>query len=284
MKLQMIYSFFIADNECNNEVYELHYNMLNQISHVFDKIIFIICHNGNIYDDVVKRVKYKLIDITNCNNISFIYEQNIPEYREGIIYKKYIIDKLDQYDEYITFFGHTKGVSNPNGLNNLDNLKLWIFALYYLNFKWIDEVKHKLNTHLITNKYLKNDYFSYGCLYFKDYRHNNINNWFYSGSFQWLNTYKINKYIKDNNININPFICNEDERLKRCAELFTGSIFNELHCAFHCDEQYNKQTNHFNMYGWKISYTKIEDMIALFLKWDEKKEFYEKYNLLKIYD
>lgn len=285
MKLQMIYSFFIADDECNNEVYELHYNMLNQISHVFDKITFIICHNGSQYDDIVKRIKLRLVDEIACNNISFIYEQNDPNYREGIIYKKYIIDKLDQYNDYLTFFAHTKGVSNQIGLNNLDNLKLWIYAMYYLNFKWIDEMRRKLNTYVVLNNNLMNtEYFSYGCLYFKDYRHNNIHYWFYSGSFQWLNTYKIDKYIKDNNIDITPFICDEDERLKRCAELFIGSIFDELHCAFHSDEHYNKQTNHYNMYGWEISYVDIDKMIEMFLKWDERNEFYEKYNKLKIFD
>ena len=282
----MIYSFYIADNECNNEIYELHYNMINQISFLFDKITIIICHDGNHYDDIVKRIKFKFIDILNCNNISIIYEQNIKKYREGIIYKKYIIDKLDQYDDYITFFAHSKGVTNINGLSNLDNLKLWIFSLYYLNFKWINEVKRKLNTYSILNNYTQlHDYFSYGCLYFKDYRHNNINNWFYSGSFQWLNTYKINKYIKENNININQFICEEDERLKRCAELFIGSIFDENHCGFHNDEQYNKKTNFFNMYGWEISYNNINELIQLYLKYHEYNTFYKDFlNLYIQYD
>lgn len=281
----MIYNFYIADNECNNEIYELHYNMLNQISYKFDKIIFILNYDGNPYDDIVKRVKLRLINEINCNDITFIYEQNIPKYREGINYKKYIIDKLDQYDEYLTFFAHTKGVSNRSGLEHIDNLKLWIFALYYLNFKWLNEIRRKLNTHSILNTYvLKNDYFSYGGLYFKDYRHNNIHNWFYSGSFQWLNTYKINKYIKNNNININPFICEEDNRLYCCAELFIGSIFDESHAAFHMDEHYNKQTNHYNMQGWEISYINIKEIIEKYLKWDERNEFYEHYNVLKIYN
>lgn len=285
MKLQMIYSFFVADDECNNEVYELHYNMLNQISSVFDKITFIICHNGYPYDDIIKRIKYRLIDIIHCNNISFIYEQNNPNYREGIIYKKYIIDKLDQYDDYITFFAHTKGVTNKDGLYFIDNLKLWIFGMYYLNFRWLNEMKRKLNTYVVKNDYdMQNDYFSFGGIYFKDYRHNNVHNWFYSGSFQWINTYKINKYIKENNIDIKPFICEEDKRLYSCAELFLGSIFDESHVAFHYDEHYNKQTNHYNMYGWEVAYLNSNDMIKLYLKIDEYNDFCKNYRELKIYD
>ena len=37
-----------------------------------------------------------------------IIEKNIPEYREGIIFKKYILDKLDEYDG-LTLFFHNKG-------------------------------------------------------------------------------------------------------------------------------------------------------------------------------
>ena len=273
----MIYSFYIGDNECNNEIYELHYNMIHQISSVFDKITIIICHNGNINDDVVKRIKFKFISILDCNNISFIYEHNIQKYREGIIYKKYIIDKLGDYNDYLTFFAHSKGITNIDGLNNIDNLKMWIFGLYYLNFRWINEVIRKLNTYA-----LQGDYFSYGGIYFKDYRHNNIHDWFYSGSFQWLNTYKINKYINENNIDINSFVCDEDERLKRCAELFIGSIYDESHAAFHNDEHYNKQTNLYNMHGWDVSYKNINEMIINYLKIFEWDEFINNFNNLHI--
>ena len=38
-------------------------------------------------------------------------------------------------------------------------------------------------------------YITYGGLYFKDRRHNIKYNWFYSGSFYWLNTKKLFKHI-----------------------------------------------------------------------------------------
>ena len=50
------------------------------------------------------------------------------------------------------------------------------------------------------------------------------------------------------------------------------------------DEHYNKKVNLYNMYGWEISYVNIYDMIIQFLKYDEKNEFFNKYNQLKIYD
>ncbi len=278
MKLQLIYSFYIADNLCNNEIYEMHFNMLTQISSLFDKISIIIVHNGNEDDDIIYRVRARLIESLNFKNLSFIYEQNIPELREGAIYKKYIIDKLGDYDDYLTFFGHTKGVSNQFGLSNIDNLKLWIFSMYYLNFKWLSEVKQKLNTYT-----LNEDYMTYGSLYFKNFRHNNIHNWFYAGSFYWLNTYKINKYIKDNNIDLRPFEVEENERLMRCAELFPGSILNESYCGFHKDENFDKTIDMFNEYGWEISYTNISLMLENFLTPDEYSILLNDYNNLSIF-
>ena len=279
----MIYSFYVADNACNNEIYELHYNLISQICNVFDRIIFVICHNGNMNDDIIYNIKSKLINITGeCNNITFIFEHNNKNFREGIIFKKYIIDKLDQYDDYLTFFAHSKGVSNQYGIDHIDNLKLWIFLLYYLNFRWLFEVRKKLNTY--SKEY---DYMSFGGLYFKDTRHTNKYHWFYSGSFQWLNTFKINKYIKDNNINITPFICEEGETLKRCAELFIGNIFDSNYAAFRLDQRYNKQNdNRYHNWGWEISYENIDIFLNDYVYIDDYNELFENYEkiLIPIYN
>jgi len=256
MKLQSIYIFYIADNNCNNDVYKLHYYFLEQLSYILDKMTFIILYDNKQTDDIVYRVKSKLINICKCKEVQFIMEPNNSDYREGLYFKKYIIDKLDKYDEYLTFFGHTKGVTNPNGLNNLKNLYTWICFLYYFNIHFINEITRKLNTNSIDE-----DYITYGSLYFKDYRHNNVHNWFYSGSFYWINTYKLNKYINDNNIDINPFICKENERLKRCAELFIGSCLPSKYAAFHNDQFFNKETEHFHNSGWEISYNGIDGLI-----------------------
>lgn len=277
MKLQVIYNFYIADNECIDSVYTLHFYNLKKYSEYVDRMIFIITYDYNCNDDIVYKVKSTIIDKCNCNNLQIIFEKNDPINREGVIFKKYIIDRLDQYDDYLTFFGHTKGVSNQFGYDNLENLHKWINALYFLNFSYLQEVKKKLSSYNDTYD-SSNNYITYGALYFKDYRHNNINNWFYSGSFYWINTYKMNKYIKDNNIDINGFICEENERLKRCAELFPGSILSSKYAAFHNDQIYNKEINHFNMYGWEISYKHIDLLIKQYLNVWEYEDFYNMHN------
>lgn len=271
----MIYSFYVADNECNNLVYKLHYKMIERYSNIFDKIIMIIVYDGNYNDDIIYRIRSKIISICKCKDLKIIFEHNNHNYREGIIFKKYIIDKLESYDDYITFFGHTKGITNKDGLNNIDNLLRWIYCMYELNFTWINEVKEKLTTYSMTND---NKYISYGSLYFKDYRHNNVNNWFYSGSFFWLNTRKLYNHIKENNINILPFISEEGEKLKRCAELFIGSCIDSNHAGFHYDERYNKETNFFNIYGWEFSYKHIEELVKKYLNLWEYEKLNKNYN------
>ena len=259
MKLRLIYSFFIKDNECNDEIYQLHYKLLYRYLHLFDEIIIIFLYDKNCEYDIIFRLQSLFIGY-NHRNIQFIIEENNKNLREGIIYKKYIIDKLNYYDG-LTFFAHSKGVSNSYGLQYIDNLKLWIFSMYYLNFNWINEVKDYIGEYSTFG-----DKYCYGALYFKDHRHNNNNNWFYSGSFQWINTKKIYKYIKNNNIDISPYISEENERLMRCAELFLGSVLNEENCSFHNDEHYNKKAELFPFYGWEISYNNINELIKAYLK------------------
>lgn len=271
MKLRLIYSLYIKDDLCNDDIYQIHYKLIKKYKYVFDEIIIIFVMQDNY--DIVFRLKSLFIDLLDgIKSITFITETNDQNYREGIIYKNYIIDNLNEYDG-LTFFAHSKGVSNMYGLEHIDNLKLWIFSMYYLNLNWIDEVKNSISEYsTFGNKYC------YGGLYFKDKRHNNVHNWFYSGSFQWINTKKLYKYIKDNNIDISQYISKENERLKRCAELFLGSILLEENCAFHNDEHYNKNTELFNFSGWEISYEHINEMIKAYLKPWEYDKLIEEYN------
>jgi len=271
MKLQLIYSFYVKDEVCNDTIYRLHYKMLNEYFNLFDNATIIFCIDENQSLDIIYRLKALFIGYHH-KNIQFITEINDPNFREGIIYKKYIIDKLNNYDG-LTFFAHSKGVSNHYGYEHIDNLKLWIFSMYYLSLNWIEEVKNSIGKYSIFG-----DKYCFGALYFKDSRHNNGYNWFYSGSFQWINTKKLYDYINDNNICIDKFVSPENERLMRCAELFLGSVLPEQNCAFHNDEHYNKSYELFPFYGWEISYENINELIKAYLKPWEYNELIEKYN------
>ena len=262
-KYRLIYNMFIIDNYDQSEhndvmkIYNMHYMMLSNYSKIMDEMIFIITHN-NLSNDILNKVKVRLlIECQSCKSITFIVEKNMPQYREGIIFKKYIIDKLNDYDG-LTFWGHSKGVTNQSNINNLYNTLLWIYVMYYNNITWLYELKNKLDD--------KTEYMSYGTLYYKDNRHKLTYNWFYSGSFFWLNTKKLYKYIQDNNIDISNFISPNDDNLLRCAEIFVGQVIDEKYAAFHFDEHYNKSYEHFLCYGTELSYDFIDKQIKLFFK------------------
>lgn len=266
MKLQVIYVFYIADDNCDNKIYQMHYYWINKISSYVDKFKFIVLYNNNIDDDIIFRIKGKLLSICESKTVELIFEKNNSKFREGLYFKKYIIDNLNKYDDYLTFFAHTKGVSNPVGIENIDNLLLWIDALYYFNFWWVNEMQTKLA--------FNTDYIIYGSLYFKDYRHTNTYHWFFSGSFYWLNTKKFNDYINANNINVNNYLNIENENLRRCAELFIGNCLPIKYVAFHNDENFNKEYELFYEHGWEISYKFIGKLIEAYLNVAEVNFFY----------
>jgi len=201
MKLRLVYVFSIVDDGCCNDIYNMHYDMLNQISHCFDEIIIIINNQTN-NGDIEYKVRSLLINILNCNDITFIIERfnniNIDN-----LYKKYVLNEFIQHQNYMIFFAHNIGVNEQN-IN--DDYKQLIFGLYYLSMHWLKEVKDKLQT-LNT----------YGSLYVK-----NENNWSYLYDFAWHNGAKLSQYQYKNINNL-------------CG------YFNETLCGFHNDEIYNKR-------------------------------------------
>jgi hypothetical protein len=261
----------LTDDTPVMKIYNAHYMMLKDYSRIMNEMVFIITHN-NLSNNVLNKIKTRLLfECQLCKSITFIVEKNIPQFREGIIFKKYVIDKLNDYDG-LTFWAHSKGVTNKTNINNLTNTLKWLYMMYYSNIIWFHEVQLKLDD--------KSDYISYGTLYYKDRRHNLTHNWFYSGSFFWLNTKKLYKYIQDNNIDITDFVSSNDENLLRCAEIFVGQVIDEKYAAFHFDEHYNKSYEHFLNYGTELSYEFMDEQIKVFFKPYEYAAFINNFNAL----
>lgn len=267
MKLHWIYVLYVKDEYCNNDIYEWHYKLLHKYSQYFNSIHIIISIDEQLYydSDIIYRIKSRLIDTLNCNNIELTTEFNNPYYREGEFYKKYVYDQLENLQDSLIFFGHSKAITNPSNYEYIENTKLWVYSLYYLNLNWIEEMRRKLVD--------EPNYIFYGGLYFKDYRHNNINNWFYSGSFHWVNPKRLLKYFKDNDVDPSQFFIDENEHLKRCAEVFVGIV--PIECAaFHMDEHFNKYYEPFHNYGNELSYMYVDEQVKLYLniwEYDELK-------------
>ena len=205
---RLIFAYYIMDEITN--LHQFHMQFLSERIGIFKYVDIYL-----LYDDESKIEENKnyIISKLNRDDINFVEIKNNPNLREGQIYKTYIIDKLDQYNELI-FFGHTKGVSNYINLEQIYNTKLWIALMYYFNIYYYKEMSFDFET----NKSL-----SWGAIYNYDENNTTKYHWQYTGSFQWINTKELLKYIKENNIDLSEY--NSDRKIYACAEEFLGNTF-----------------------------------------------------------
>ena len=174
IKHRLVYSYY-ADEDFNN-IYETHLKLLGMFINVFDAIDFIIISNSNDINIIIN----KILQYINRNDINFIHEYNDPLLREGIVYKKYIVDRLTEYEpNELVFFGHTKGVSGELDKLNIRNTIKWISLMYWGNLARIYYVDHEL---------INNDNVCFGTLYNYDESSLTKYKWQYTGSFQWINS------------------------------------------------------------------------------------------------
>ena len=196
IKTRLIYSFFISNNikSFDDHIsYIMHLICLEYCLttySLFDECIFII-HTEDLNNPLIKELKNKLSIITiNYKHIQFIIEKTDSYEREGKIFKKYIIDKFDEYDG-LTLFFHNKGI-NDIYKNDIDNwCSYWVIGEYY---------------HLMTfrKEYLGNFIRSKKLIYGWPYMCDNYHpQWLIGGSCYWMKCKDIQTYIKDHNLKTN---------------------------------------------------------------------------------
>ena len=240
---RLIYSYYVMDDI--TDIHKYHMLMLSKFIYIFNYIDFyLLCNDINNNELINKHIQY-IKSILNKDNINFIIIQNDSELREGQIYKKYIIDKLNDYNELI-FFAHIKGITNLNNLNNKDNTYLWIALMYYFNLNYYKQM---------AEDFLYNKSLSWGTIY--NYDENNITkyHWQYTGSFHWINCKELYNYIKDNNIDLS--IYEVKQKMRTCAEEFLGETFDPKYAAFLNHKRYNKYFSHFLYENSSLPYYNI---------------------------
>ena len=239
-RYNLIFAYYVMSEI--TELHKFHISILANYINIFENINIYL-----LYDDESKIEENKtyILNTLNRTDINFIIIQNNPNYREGLIYKQYIIDKLDEYDG-LTFFAHTKGVTNNLNLNQFENTKLWISIMYFFNLNFYYNVEYSFNNENIM---------SWGAIY--NYCINNpvLYHWQYTGSFQWINTKKLKKYIKENNIDLS--IYNKHSNIRACAEEFLGNTFDPKYAGFLNHNRYNKYFSHFLYENSNLPYYNI---------------------------
>lgn len=219
---RLVYSFYLRDDInsydelINDPDYNIHFKCLTHISNIcsHDNVIFIISTN-NSNEALLNDIKINLSRIFRFyKSISFIIEPNFNIGREGTVFRKYILNKLDEYDG-LTLFFHNKRTVKSNGPSFWshiidEDVTYWIIGQYYFNMYLF---KEELGSFM-----RKQDKLIYGWPYMHDNYHPQ---WLIGGNCFWMKCQEIEKYIKDNNITNTPIS-------ERCiSEFIFPEIFKE---------------------------------------------------------
>ena len=188
VKRRLIYVMYIDPtiNSFNDSVaYKVHLKTLKRIfsyRNAFSEVIFIITVD-DFDNPLVKDLKYKISSLfINIKNFRIIVEKNDPYHREGKMFKKYVLGKLDDYDG-ITLFFHTKGLDNKWK----DKFPFaWVLGQYFFN-----TISQKLYIH----NFIKDDHkLLLGWPYIKN---ENQRQWLYAGACYWMKCQEISKYLQE---------------------------------------------------------------------------------------
>lgn len=190
MKKRLIFHFYLRHGWENFLTVQTHIKCLKYYAHIFDEALFVIGRDSKCTDEDIKNFQ-KLIIKIGFMNVRFKVTENTV-LRESKTLKEEVFDKLEELDG-ITLFGHSKGVGNEMWGCDIESVTTWIMGLYWLNLTSMWEVEGYLGSiHTCT----------YGAFLNQDEAHLCEHKWIYSGTFFWINTQKLARYMKLNHIKI----------------------------------------------------------------------------------
>lgn len=194
---RLIFYFYITPGYKTNPAYSMHFACLKKYSGVFDSAKFFLSVDDLSNKELIFEVASKIVSCGFVENTDFFVVENSP-YRESAIFKEELADKLDTLSG-LTFFGHTKGVSNVlNPDYNVDSILKWIFGCYYLSLEFMDEVHNQMQIYqpfdqrMFYGSFLRNvlPENGGGTKYGPEYE----------GTFFWVNCQRLYDYLKENDI------------------------------------------------------------------------------------
>lgn len=254
--LKIIFAYYVL-KEFNN-LYKWHLinfnNMLlnNLDKNYFNDINFYLLIDDINDEELINKTKKNILSYIDSRFIIYFHiVQNNQIYREGLIYKTEIIDKLDQYDKnQLILFMHTKGVSNNMNIEYYNNTLHWISIMYYYNL---------LDINFIYEKFYNENIITYGTLYNYDDSSLTKYKWQYTGSFHWIYPYRFLEYIKTKDIKYNEIKNHYKSNMfiKVCAEAFIGDYIEPKYAGFYNDQLFNKTCSHFLYENSLMPYSNI---------------------------
>lgn len=188
---KLVYHFYAKSGLEKSPVYAVHKYFLTKYSCVFDYADFYVVVDDVNDRDIIESAERFLVGC-GFNDIRFCVRKNTGMCEVETL-KTAVLDKLDKIDEMV-FFGHNKGIMDYEGTDvTHEDLLVWITALYYLSLEFHKEAEWS---------FYSNRSFFYGSLMelFENGKEDAVsfpvNNWFYRGTFYWINCSAISAKMK----------------------------------------------------------------------------------------
>ena len=203
---------FYLKEEFNEElpfIYKVHFECLRKYGNIFTNSVFVLSVDDNCSKKSINFFKNEIVNLGFNGDLSIKIRKN-SAYREAETFKNEVADKLGDLDG-LTFFVHGKGISNLNRADvNPDSVIEWIISSYYQMFSNFD--------YLVTALITENTGICYGPFLFLNDYCLTLNDWYFSGAFQCINTKKLLNYIANKGARV-PLLCD-----RAYAETFLGDI------------------------------------------------------------
>ena len=209
MKKLLLFYWYVPETYWH-PVFDLHLKNLARYKNIFDYIVFIISHDGNL-DAAYKTVESIEFFIPNAK---FSFMINDKESQESKFFCDEFIPELGSVPENLAvFYGHNKGVNTT--YVSVSERNDWINALYFFNLYDQDKIDSLLSDEDVcaigTGKI--DNYAPPAFEKWLTYK------WMFSGTFFWIVPHRLDEYIKKNNIEIKTTVG------KYYIEGFLGTIF-----------------------------------------------------------
>jgi len=196
IKKHLVFHFFIPDDYETNIAIKVHYGCLAKYCNVFDSAEFFIA-STDMSKKYINDVKCNIINVFKCKDIRFKEIENDPFF-EARTFKENVIDKIDEMEETMVFFGHTKGVRDVVMFqNNREFFLKWIYALYFYSLEFVREAEIKLFTIFHGRPYV-----FWGSL---PLVYTDETNCILAGTFYWTNPMTLSKDIKNGEVELKRF-------------------------------------------------------------------------------
>ena len=187
MKKKLVFHFYADENWCNNRAVRIHLKCLKHYSYVFDEVLIVLSISNELNSTEIYKIKEEIIKAINVPVLTIKTVNNTPLREAKTFYDEVV---LGDTDNYLIFFGHTKGYTNYTDDIITNSVDDWIIGLYFLSLEYYEEAEKKL---CLSTRDENSFFFGSFCQVAWDGSPSVGSS--YAGSFFWLNMGTIKSHL-----------------------------------------------------------------------------------------